>query len=68
MQSSLIADEDEDSESDGEAKDNDDGDGSETSKNFAILLLEQFIYEDDEKNEKLEDALEIKGDYKNQCS
>ena len=50
-----------DSESDGEGKNEDDTDSNMPSKNFAILLVEKFIYEDSDKNFYLEEALKHKG-------
>ena len=50
-----------DSESDNEGKDEEDGDSNMPSKNFAILLVEKFIYEDSDKNFYLEEALKHKG-------
>ena len=52
-----------DSESDNEGKDEEDGDSNMPSKNFAILLIEKFIYEDSDKNFYLEEALKHKGTY-----
>ena len=51
-----------DSESDGEGKNEDDTDSNMPSKNFAILLVEKFIYEDSDKNFYLEEALKHKGE------
>ena len=50
-----------DSESDNENKNEDDTDGNMPSKNFAILLVEKFIYEDSDKNFYLDEALKHKG-------
>ena len=61
LASDLIAEDDEDSASDGEGKKNDDTDGDVPSKNFAILLVEKFIYEDPDHNSYLEVALNSKG-------
>ena len=50
-----------DSESDNENKNEDDTDGNMPSKNFAILLVEKFIYEDSDKSFYLDEALKHKG-------
>ena len=60
LQSNLLDDGD-DSDSDQEGKDKDDTDANVPSKNFAILLVEKFIYEDTDKGIYLEDALRHKG-------
>ena len=52
-----------DSESDNEGKNEDDTDSNMPSKNFAILLVEKFIYEDSDKSFYLEEALKHKGMY-----
>ena len=57
----LIAEGDSDSDSDGEGKKKADADDNLPSKNFAILLVEKFIYEDADKNAYLEEALRHKG-------
>ena len=61
LTSNLLADDGDDSESDGEGKDKDDTDSNIPSKNFAILLVEKFIYEDEDKGFYLEEALRHKG-------
>ena len=57
----MIAEDDDDSGSDGEGKNKDDTDSDVPSKNFAILLVEKFIYEDADHNSYLEVALKSKG-------